>query len=138
MKTKIFITCLAALALVACSPDEYSGADPNGVPQVNDYADSPALERLYEDYLVNVTRGVHGQNGVAGTYRYKGKWESLDHVLVSQEMRDKLDSAFVHAPLFLLEEDKTYGGYLPRRTYKGMKYQRGYSDHLPLVARFRF
>ena len=104
----------------------------------NDYADSPALERLYEDYLVNVTRGVHGQNGVAGTYRYKGKWESLDHVLVSQEMRDKLDSAFVHAPLFLLEEDKTYGGYLPRRTYKGMKYQRGYSDHLPLVARFRF
>ena len=40
MKTKIFITCLAALALVACSPDEYSGADPNGVPQVNDYADA--------------------------------------------------------------------------------------------------
>ena len=44
---------------------------------------------------------------------------------------------FVHAPLFLLEEDPQYGGYKPRRTYNGMRYQRGYSDHLPLVVRFR-
>lgn len=40
MKTKIFVTCLAALALAACSPEEYSGADPNGLPQVGDYADA--------------------------------------------------------------------------------------------------
>lgn len=40
MKTKIFVTCLAALALVACSPEEYTGADSNGLPQVSDYADA--------------------------------------------------------------------------------------------------
>ena len=72
-----------------------------------------------------------------GTYRYKGEWNSLDHILVSPYIYNKVDTVFVHSPLFLLEEDETYGGYLPRRTYKGMKYRKGYSDHLPLVARFR-
>lgn len=104
----------------------------------NDYHDSPAIVKICENNLTNVSYGAHGQNGVEGTYRYKGKWESLDHVLVSQSMEKRLDSAFVHALLFLLEEDKTYGGYLPRRTYKGMRYQKGYSDHLPLVVRFKF
>ena len=103
----------------------------------NDYADSPAIVKICENNLTNITQGVTGQYGAKGTYRYKGKWESLDHVLVSQGMKGRLESAVVHAPLFLLEEDKTYGGYLPRRTYKGMKYQKGYSDHLPLVVRFK-
>ena len=39
--------------------------------------------------------------------------------------------------LFLLEEEKRYGGYRPRRTYNGYRYQPGYSDHLPLVARLK-
>jgi hypothetical protein len=39
---------------------------------------------------------------------------------------------------FLLEEDKKYGGVQPHRNYNGLRYQKGYSDHLPLVARFKF
>ena len=35
---------------------------------------------------------------------------------------------------FLLEEDDRYGGDIPFRTYKGMKYHGGYSDHLPVFA----
>ena len=34
---------------------------------------------------------------------------------------------------FLLEEDEKYGGDKPFRTYYGMKYNGGYSDHLPIV-----
>ena len=46
---------------------------------------------------------------------------------------NKVDTAFIHSPKFLLEEDKFYGGYMPRRTYKGMKFQKkGFSDHLPV------
>ena len=104
----------------------------------NDYHDSPALMRLYEKRLTNITIGARGDNGAEGTYRYKGEWNSLDHIIVSPSLLNKVDTTFVHAPLFLLEEDNTYGGYMPRRTYKGMKYQKGYSDHLPLVARFTF
>lgn len=102
----------------------------------NDYHDSPALMRVCEHRLTNIAIEARGENGAKGTYRYKGEWNSLDHILVSPSLLNKVDTVFVHAPLFLLEEDKTYGGFLPRRTYKGMKYQKGYSDHLPLVARF--
>ena len=42
----------------------------------------------------------------------------------------------IHDAPFLTEEDKKYGGTQPRRTYNGMRYRGGYSDHLPLVARF--
>lgn len=38
---------------------------------------------------------------------------------------------------FLLTEDRKYGDEQPFRTYYGMKYQGGYSDHLPVWAEFR-
>ena len=85
----------------------------------------------------NLTKDASGTNGVDGTYRYKGKWESIDHILGSRAIYKEVDSVFVHSPLFLLEEEMEYGGFRPRRTYKGMKYQPGYSDHLPLVVRLR-
>ena len=104
----------------------------------NDYHDSPALLRLCQHHLKNVTKEAPARYGVAGTYRYRGEWNSLDHVLVSPVVAAKVDTAFIQSEKFLLEKDKFYGGYLPRRTYKGMKYQKGYSDHLPLVTRFRW
>lgn len=103
----------------------------------NDYHDSPALQRICQHDLRNISKNAWGRYGVRGTYRYKGEWNSLDHILVSPYIYNKVETVFIHSPKFLLEKDKFYGGYLPRRTYKGMNYQRkGYSDHLPLVARF--
>ena len=37
---------------------------------------------------------------------------------------------------FLLTKDEKYGGMQPFRTYVGMKYQEGYSDHLPVYVDF--
>ena len=34
---------------------------------------------------------------------------------------------------FLLEEDEKYGGDKPFRTFNGLKYNGGYSDHLPIA-----
>ena len=103
----------------------------------NDYADSEPVKYICRHELKDVSKGAHGMNGAKGTYRYRGEWNSLDHIITSKAMSDRLDTVFVHAPLFLLEEDRFNGGYMPRRTYKGTTYQPGYSDHLPLVARFR-
>ena len=64
--------------------------------------------------------------------------ESIDHVLVSRVLRDFVAESFINDAPFLLEEDKKYGGVKPLRTYNGYRYQRGFSDHLPLVVRFRF
>lgn len=72
-----------------------------------------------------------------GTYRYKGEWESIDHILASRVLYNKVDTTYIHSPKFLLEDEKLYGGFRPRRTYNGMRYQPGYSDHLPLVVRIR-
>ena len=102
----------------------------------NDYADSSSLQYLEEYGLHNVTKDVVGSHGAKGTYRYKGRWQSIDHVLVSTVLCDSVAQTFVHDAPFLLEEDKKYGGFKPFRTYNGYRYQRGFSDHLPLVVRF--
>ena len=103
----------------------------------NDGADGHALRQLYTYGFVNISSGAIGLHGVKGTYRYKGEWGSIDHILSSPSLVSRVDTVFIHAPRFLLEEEPLYGGFRPRRTYNGMRYQPGYSDHLPLVARFR-
>ena len=103
----------------------------------NDYADSPSLQYLEEHALHNATKGAVGSHGAQGTYRYDGQWQSIDHVLVSTVLCDSIVQTFVNDTPFLLEEDKKYGGVKPFRTYNGYRYQRGFSDHLPLVVRFR-
>ena len=103
----------------------------------NDYADSPSLKQLEHFGLVNVSARARGAAGrVPATYRYQGDWHSIDHVLVSQQLLPQVDSIYINDAPFLLEEDTKYGGWKPRRTYQGFRYQRGYSDHLPLVVRF--
>ena len=104
----------------------------------NDGADSPVMKHILQHGLHHLTKDAKGANGVKGTYRYKGRWESIDHVLGSAPVSVKVDSAYIHAPKFLLEEDALYGGYRPHRTYNGMRYQPAYSDHLPLVVRLKF
>ena len=103
----------------------------------NDGSDSDLLQKLCQHGLHNLTKEARGANGVRGSYRYRGEWESIDHILASPYIYNKVETAVIHAPLFLLEEEHTYGGYRPRRTYNGMRYQPGYSDHLPLLVRFR-
>lgn len=133
---------LCAAARLAQSVDSVRAASPGAkiiiTGDFNDYHDSPALLQLYRHQLENVTRNVSGQNGITGTYRYQGEWNSLDHILVSPAVASRVVTTFIQAPKFLLETDTRYGGFQPRRTYKGMKYQQGYSDHLPLVGHFRF
>lgn len=104
----------------------------------NDGADSPTLRQICQHDLRNLTKDVRGENGVRGSYRYQGEWECIDHVLGSTNIYDKVESARIHSPKFLLEDEKLYGGFRPRRTYNGMRYQPGYSDHLPLVVRIKW
>lgn len=103
----------------------------------NDGPDSPMLQQICRQRIRNLTKDARGANGVKGTYRYKGEWERIDHILASPNIYNKVDTAFIHSPMFLLEEEKLYGGLRPRRTYNGMRYQPAYSDHLPLVVRFQ-
>lgn len=104
----------------------------------NDYAASPALCFLAEHHFINVTSGASGSHGARATYRYQGQWNSIDHVLVNAPLLQHVDTAYIFDAPFLLEEDRRYGGVKPLRTYNGYRYQRGFSDHLPLVVRLKF
>lgn len=70
-----------------------------------------------------------------GTYKYKGFWTTIDHIFIRMPNPDRrLESGILSAP-FLLEPDKTHGGSKPFRTFYGPRYNRGFSDHLPVWAR---
>ena len=104
----------------------------------NDGDESLVIKQIEQHDILNLTKEASAPKDVQGTYRYKGQWESIDHILGSPSISNKVCAAFIHAPQFLLEEEKRYGGYRPRRTYNGPRYQPGYSDRLPLVVRFRW
>jgi len=74
-----------------------------------------------------------------GTYKYKGNWNLLDHMVVSGSVLDTLRRFYsrpadlhVFQAKYLLEADKTNLGDQPLRTYAGNFYKGGYSDHLPV------
>ncbi len=104
--------------------------------------------------LYLLSNGLKGRDGVAGSYKYRGGWEQLDHFIVSGSLLDgghNVDSIvtadhslggrlqtcaaacrLVDFP-FLLRRERSGGGVTPYRTYLGTYYQGGYSDHLPLL-----
>lgn len=111
----------------------------------NDYPDGKSLQeglRVSDLSEKPQSRALYNlmENQTGGTYRYKGEWGILDQMVVNGDLlqpdartrTSKEKASIVRFP-FLLEEDNVYGGDKPFRTYKGMKYQGGYSDHLPVL-----
>lgn len=100
----------------------------------NDYADDASLLMLEHTGMQNISRNATGRNGQArATYRFQGHWHSLDHILLSPRLASRIDTVYINDADFLLEDEPRYGGKKPRRTYNGYRYNRGTSDHLPLV-----
>jgi hypothetical protein len=80
-----------------------------------------------------------------GTYRYMGTWEMIDQVFVSASLLKGRQGLFsdeaklkVFKPDFLLKRDRVYPGFSPFSTYRGYKYQAGFSDHLPVLLDLGF
>ena len=122
----------------------------------NDYPHSPLIQKNLqakcpppspalpdEKSLYHLLANQAAKSKHRGSYKYQGAWQWLDHIVVSGSLICQ-DAPFhtaehragVFAPPFLLTEDSKYGGMQPFCTYYGMKYQGGYSDHLPVYAEF--
>ena len=83
------------------------------------------------------------QRTIGGSYKYHGRWQLLDHIIVSglllrpdAPLHTDESMAGIAAHPFLLTDDPKYGGLQPWRTYQGPRYLGGYSDHLPVYADF--
>ncbi len=91
--------------------------------------------------LYNLVYKLHTEG--KGSNKHSGDWGALDQLIVSGNLLNstssfytrQTDAHFFDAD-FLLENDKTYLGKQPFRTFVGMKYQDGFSDHLPVYADF--
>ena len=91
------------------------------------------VSRLFE--TASVTKMISEKIG--GSHKYQGQWALIDHVFVSASIHRVLltnngFSQIVSLP-FLLEDDPTYSGVQPYRTYVGPRYLGGVSDHLPVM-----
>ena len=98
--------------------------------------------------------GQEGRGGVAGitnlssvcsaedkgTYRYMGLWETIDQILVSDDLIESDTGLYVKnngfkifSEDFLMKKDPKYPGVTPLSTFYGYRYQGGFSDHLPVI-----
>lgn len=78
-----------------------------------------------------------------GSYKYHDHWSCIDQIMVSRsattpppccKLKAIQDGHHVFDAPFLLVDDEKYLGKKILRTYVGMKYQGGYSDHLPVYV----
>lgn len=99
----------------------------------NDEAGGKSIVFLSEHGLKDVAPRTDTAPGVEGSYRYKGRWQTIDHVLVGGSLVGQVADCLIHAVPYMIEPDPTYGGIRPKRTYLGGRYLGGCSDHLPLL-----
>ncbi|WP_282126230.1 endonuclease/exonuclease/phosphatase family protein [Marinifilum flexuosum] len=87
-------------------------------------------------YLYNLVYNMDAKG--EGTYNYRGNWNMLDNLIVSNSLlndKNGLHTSFDAGKIFK-EEWICYknkkGILVPSRTYGGLNYYGGYSDHFPV------
>ncbi|MCF7801845.1 MAG: endonuclease/exonuclease/phosphatase family protein [Candidatus Marinimicrobia bacterium] len=119
---------------------------------LNDYPDNgsvlevlaakPAPDQLLPGEFYNSTWPIF-EAPDQGTYMYRGEWNVIDHVIVSQGLLDRDRFVWVQGSTdrflqpYQLQRSGKYKGY-PFRMYAGGKYLGGYSDHMPVYCRIRY
>ncbi|MBE9509963.1 MAG: hypothetical protein IMY71_03725 [Bacteroidetes bacterium] len=90
--------------------------------------------------LYNLMYNNHNLNNI-GTYSYKGDWNMLDQIIVSQKViSDKknyhcnFSSGTIYQDKWMMYDNPKVGMLTPNKTYGGDMYFGGVSDHLPVFV----
>ncbi|HYW93984.1 MAG TPA: endonuclease/exonuclease/phosphatase family protein [Bacteroidales bacterium] len=132
-------------SILSASPDSYVIC----VGDFNDIPESTAIQMLVSGTGPRGTKGHSPlvrlplqKTNTEGTIRFQGQWQTIDYFFLSEAFFEghgffAVDSsgARIYSPGFLLEPDETYGGHKPFRTFTGMRYNGGVSDHLPVMLK---
>ncbi len=98
--------------------------------------DSPSVQKLVKKHKLKSILQTNklALRRIAGTHKYQGQWALIDHILISEHLTKskKIMHKIIELP-FLLEDDLSYSGVKPKRTYAGPRYIGGISDHLPVI-----
>lgn len=94
--------------------------------------------------LVNLMLKYNRVNNI-GTHKNEEFWGCLDQIIVSKVFFQESSTFQIDAiennifqDDFLLVPDEKYGGVKTFRTYEGVRYKGGFSDHLPVYVRLKF
>ena len=113
------------------SPEDKSISVALGAKQPTEPYETTSLYNMFYKFVGNT---------FIGTHKYQSQWSVLDQIIVSGNLLAsgvvKPTSTYIFRAPFLLEEDKKNMNFRPKRTYNGLKYNAGYSDHLPVVVEF--
>lgn len=107
------------LAMGDFNSDPYEPPMTNGMDFDRDGRNAAGLYNL----MYQIPKGT-------GSYKYHGHWSCIDQMIANRELEVE-----VFAPPFVLQKDRKYMGYKVSRTYLGMRYLGGFSDHLPIIVR---
>ena len=77
-------------------------------------------------------------NPEIGTNKHQSDWGILDQIIISSSLLPQTQGATIFNADFLLIQDERWLGRKPFRTFHGMAYQAGFSDHLPVYVDFKF
>ncbi len=131
---------IAAAQLLKEKVDSLQSRGRTKIIVMGDLNDEPSNKSLQE--IVKAKKEISAKDDLKnlmlsldlskGSHRYKGQWAYLDQIIISSEVNNVLGEFGCFEAPFLLEEDQRYPGQQPFRTYKGMRYNEGFSDHLPI------
>ena len=96
-------------------------------------------EDITESTLYNLSSKIFEEGD--GTYLYRGDWNMLDQIIISNGIISNnnfyylCNSFELYKPSFMLTKSGKYKG-AATPTFGGSKYLGGYSDHIPVGAKF--
>ncbi|GAB5557186.1 MAG: endonuclease [Schleiferiaceae bacterium] len=107
---------------------------------MGDFNESPVEQNMKwltdsASTLLNLMASAEG-----GSHFYRGHWSFLDQILVSPSLHNfyvSESAQTIQEPMFF-EYSEKYKEPLPFRSWKGPMYIGGFSDHLPVSAKFNF
>jgi len=122
---------------------------------IGDFNDEPKNKSLHE--VLNATNNIYPDNykelynlmfdksiNGEGTYNYRGNWNMLDNVIVSQTLLHTKkgytvspDGAMIFKKRWMLYDNVKTGQFTPSKTYGGPYYYGGISDHFPVYVILR-
>lgn len=106
----------------------------------NDYPDSKSMKSDFNGYnnlMFDLQKQLEKGKLEYGSHKYHGEWGFLDQIIVNDELLTRVSNSKAFALPFMFTQDEKRLGVRPKRSYYGMKYEGGYSDHFPVTVDFK-
>lgn len=108
-------------ALVLAMGDFNASPDEEAIRKGMGFGRTGRNDEGFTNLMITIPKGE-------GTYKYQGSWSCIDQILSNRFL-----TPIIIQPEYMLLPDTRYLGVKPFRTYLGLRYQGGYSDHLPIA-----